>query len=124
MVRKGLFNRVKNEPTKRRFLVSTIRKGDIFETGVFVANFFYMPRRLAQPDLAVVTHSQEEAWELHYKMTVRLTKEHPMRVLQDYIQAAEAASASPRINKSPRPVCTIMPPRKASGLLMIIAVTN
>jgi hypothetical protein len=98
MVKRGLFNRVKNQPTKRRFLVSTIRKGDIFETGVFVANFFYMPRRLAQPDLAVVTHSQEEAWELHYKMTVRLTKEHPMRVMQDYLQAAEAeaATAPPR----------------------------
>jgi DNA-binding MarR family transcriptional regulator len=94
MERKGLFNKVKNRPTRRRFLVSTIRKGDeVFETGVFVANFFYIPRHLSQPDLAVVTHSQDEALELHYKMTARLTEEHPMRVLQDYIQATEAASA-------------------------------
>ena len=94
MVRKGLFNKVKNTPTRRKFVVSTIRKGDdVFETGVFVANFFYIPRRLSQPDLAVVTHSQDEAWELHYKLTVRLTKEHPIRVMQDYIQATEAATA-------------------------------
>ena len=94
MERKGLFNKVKNRPTRRRFLVSTIRKGgDVFETGVFVANFFYIPRRLSQPDLAVVTHSQDEAWELHYKLTVRLTEEHPMRVMQDYLQAGEAATA-------------------------------
>ncbi len=76
--------------------MSTIRKGDVFETGVFVANFFYMPRRLSQPDLAAVTHSQEEAWELHYKLTVRLTHEHPMRVMQDYIQAAETETAPPQ----------------------------
>jgi hypothetical protein len=96
MVKKGLFNKVKNKPTRRKFLVSTIRKGDVFETGVFVANFFYLPRRLSQPDLALETHSQEEAWELHYKLTVRLTAEHPMRVMQDYLQADEAATASPQ----------------------------
>lgn len=90
MVRKGLFNKVKNRPTRRKFLVSTIRKDeDIFETGVFVANFFYIPRHLSKPDLAVVTHSQDEAWEMHYKLTARLTEEHPVRVMQDYLQPAE-----------------------------------
>ena len=83
---KGLFNKVKNKPTRRRFLVSTIRKDeDNFETAVFVANFFYIPRRLSQPDLAIITHDKDEAWELHYKLTVRLTQEHPMRVMQDYL---------------------------------------
>ena len=96
MKRKGLFNKVKNKATRRKFLVSTIRKGDVFETGVFVANFFYIPRHISQPDLAVVTHSQDEAWELHYKLTVRLTEEHPIRVMQDYLQAAEAATAPPQ----------------------------
>jgi hypothetical protein len=94
MEQKGLFNKVKNRPTRRRFLVSTIRKGDdVFETGVFVANFFYIPRHLSQPDLAVETRSRDQALELHYKLTVRLTEEHPMRVMQDYLQAAEAATA-------------------------------
>jgi hypothetical protein len=94
MERKGLFNKVKNRPTRRKFLVSTIRKGeDVFETGVFVANFFYIPRHLSQPDLAVVTHTRDEAWELHYKLTVRLTEEHPVRVMQDYLQAAESPPA-------------------------------
>lgn len=78
-------------------MVSTIRKGDdVFETGVFVANFFYIPRHLSQPDLAVVTHSQDEALKLHYKLTARLTEEHPMRVMQDYLQAAEAPAAPPQ----------------------------
>jgi hypothetical protein len=91
MERKGLFNKVKNRPTRRKFLVSTIRKGeDVFETGVFVANFFYIPRSLSHPDLAVVTHSEDEAWELHCKLIVRLTEEHPIRVMQDYLQAAES----------------------------------
>jgi hypothetical protein len=91
--KKGLFNRVKNKATRRKFLISTIRKGDdAFETGVFVANFFYIPRHLSQPDLAVETQSWDEAFTLHYKLTVRLTEEHPMRVMQDYLQAAEAAT--------------------------------
>jgi hypothetical protein len=89
---KGLFNKVKNKATRRKFVVSTIRKGDeVFETGVFVANFFYIPRRLSQPDLAVATHSWDEAWALHYKLTVRLTEEHPMRVMQDYFEPASSA---------------------------------
>ena len=97
MAEKGLFHKVKNKPTRRRFVVSTIRKDeDVFETGVFVANFFYIPRRLTRPDLAVETNSQDEAWELHYKLTIRLTEEHPMRVMQDYLQAAEAATTPPQ----------------------------
>jgi hypothetical protein len=94
---KGLFNKVKNKATRRKFLVSTIRKGDdVFETGIFVANFLYIPRHLSQPDLAVVTHSQDEALAIHYKLTARLTEEHPMRVMQDYLQADEATTASPQ----------------------------
>jgi hypothetical protein len=91
---KGLFNRVKNKPTRRRFLVSTIRKDeDAFETAVFVANFFYMPRSLSRPDLAIVTRDKDEAWELHYKLTVRLTQEHPIRVMQDYLEPSPAEPA-------------------------------
>jgi hypothetical protein len=94
MASKGLFNKVKNRITRGKFLVSTIRKGDdVFETGVFVANFFYIPRHLSQPDLTVITHSQDEAWELHYKLAVRLTEEHPIRVMQDYLKAAESTTA-------------------------------
>ena len=94
---KGLFNKVKNKATRRRFLVSTICKGDdVFETGVFVANFFYIPRRLSQPDLAVETNSQDEALKLHYRLTARLTEEHPMRVMQDYLKATESATAPPQ----------------------------
>jgi hypothetical protein len=89
---KGLFNKVKNKATRRKFVVSTIRKGnDIFETGVFVANFFYIPRHLSQPDLAVETHSQDEALKVHYKLAARLTEEHPMRVMQDYFGTASSA---------------------------------
>jgi hypothetical protein len=92
MERKGLFNKVKNKATRRKFVVSTIRKGDdVFETGVFVANFFYIPRHLSQPDLALVTHSRDEALTLHYKLTARFTEEHPMRVMQDYFETASSA---------------------------------
>jgi hypothetical protein len=90
--KKGLFNKVKNKATRRRFLVSTIRKGeDVFETGVFVANLFYIPRHLSQPDLAVETRSWDEAFTLHYRLTVRLTEEHPMRVMHDYFETASSA---------------------------------
>ena len=82
MAAKGLFNKVKNLPTRRRFVVSTIRKGeDLFETAVFAANFFYVPRHLSKPDLTVETHSQDEAWDLHYQIAVRLAKEYPGQAL-------------------------------------------
>jgi len=87
MAEKGLFNKVKNRPTRRRFVVSTIRKDEnLFETAVFEANFFYLPRRRNQPDLALSTSTPEEAWELHAKLTVRLTHEFPARLIQEYCE--------------------------------------
>ncbi len=85
MAAKGLFNKVKNLPTRRRFVVSTIKKGEgLFETAVFEANFFYIPRHLSKPDLAVETHTQDEAWELHHRLANRLAKEYPGKVFEDY----------------------------------------
>lgn len=82
---KGLFNKVKNLPTRRRFVVSTICKGDnAFETAVFEANFFYLPRSWSRPALVVVTDTKDEAWDTHYLLTVRLTKEYPLRIFQEY----------------------------------------
>jgi hypothetical protein len=82
---KGLFNKVKNLPTRRRFVVSTIRTGqDLFETAVFEANFCYLPRRWSQPNLALKTHSVNEAWELHYLLTARLTREYPDHLFREY----------------------------------------
>jgi len=82
---KGLFNKVKNLPTRKRFVVSTIRKGDnLFETAVFEANFFYLPRSWSQPALVVVRDTKDEAWDTHHLLTVRLTKEYPLRIFQEY----------------------------------------
>jgi hypothetical protein len=85
MAMKGLFNKVKNRPTRRKFVVSTIRKDEcVFETAIFETNFFYLPRRWSQPDLAVMTSSRDEAWDLHYRLTDRLAKEYPGRLLEEY----------------------------------------
>jgi hypothetical protein len=85
MAEKGLFNKVKNRPTRRRFVVSTIRKDeDLFETAVFEANFFYLPRSWNQPELTLESSTPEEAWDLHAKLTVRLTHEYPARLIQEY----------------------------------------
>lgn len=82
---KGLFNKIKNLLTRQRFVVSTIRKDDnVFETAVFEANFFYLPRSWSRPALAVVSATQEEAWEFHYLLTSRLTKEYPGHIFQEY----------------------------------------
>jgi hypothetical protein len=82
---KGLFNKIKNLPTRRRFVVSTIRKGDnAFETAVFEANFFYLPRSWSRPVLVVPATTKDEAWETHYLLTDRLTKEYPLRIFQEY----------------------------------------
>jgi hypothetical protein len=90
---KGLFNKIKNQPTRRKFVVSTIRKGDdVFETAVFEANFFYLPRSWSHPDLAIQTATRDEAWELHYRLTARFTQEHPLRLLQEYHDNLRAAS--------------------------------
>jgi len=95
MTEKGLFHKVKNRPTRRRFVVSTIRKDEnLFETAIFEANFFYLPRRRNQPDLALETSTPEEAWELHGKLTVRLTHEYPARIIQEYLEAAPASPAA------------------------------
>ncbi len=82
---KGLFNKVKNQPTRRRFVISTIRKAqDRFETAVFEANFFYLPRSWSRPSLAVQTQSVKEAWSLHYLLTARLTREYPDKLFREY----------------------------------------
>jgi hypothetical protein len=85
MAAKGLFNKVKNLPTRRRFVVSTIRKDEnLFETAVFEANFFYLPRRWSTPDLTVETHTKDDAWDMHFHLTTRLTQEYPAQVLKEY----------------------------------------
>jgi hypothetical protein len=85
MAVKGLFNKVKNLPTRRRFVVSTIKKGEgCFETAIFEANFFYLPRRWSRPDLTVETPTKDEAWELHYRLTARLAQEYPPRLFKEY----------------------------------------
>jgi len=85
MAMKGLFNKIKNGPTRRRFVVSTIKKTEgLFETAVFEANFFYLPRSLSRPALAIETHTRDAAWEVHYRLTTRLTQEYPARLFEEY----------------------------------------
>ncbi|OGP69569.1 MAG: hypothetical protein A2Z73_02185 [Deltaproteobacteria bacterium RBG_13_60_28] len=82
---KGLFNKVKNVPTRRRFVVSTIRKGEnAFETAVFAANFFYLPRSWSRPEFIVATDTVEKAWDTHYLLAARLSQEYPLRIFQEY----------------------------------------
>lgn len=82
---KGLFNKVRNRQTNQRFVVSTIRKGEaLFETAVFAANFLYIPRSLKRPALVVETHTKDEAWDMHYHITARLTVEYPPRLFQEF----------------------------------------
>ncbi len=82
---KGLFSKVKNLPTRQRFVVSTIRKSDeLFETAVFAANLLFIPRHLSKPELAVETHSQDEAWDLHYEIAARLAQEYPAKLFEEY----------------------------------------
>jgi len=84
---KGLFNKVKNRPTRQRFVVSTIRKGpELFETAVFAANFFYLPRSWSKPALTITTRDLDEAWDNHYRLTTRLTTEYPIHLFQEYQQ--------------------------------------
>jgi hypothetical protein len=92
MAEKGLFNKVKNRPTRRRFVVSTIRKDEnLYETAIFEANFFYLPRRRNQPDLALSTSTPGEAWELHAKLAVRFTHEFPARLIREYCETPPSA---------------------------------
>ncbi len=82
---KGLFNKVRNQPTRRRFVVSTIRKDkDLFETAVFEVNFFYLPRRWSNPDLAVEIRGKDQAWDLHHQLAARLAQEYPARLFEEY----------------------------------------
>ena len=82
---KGLFSKVRNRPTRRRFVVSTIRKDEyLFETAVFEATFFYIPKSLSHPVLAVETCTKDEAWELHHLLAARLKEEYPPKLFQEY----------------------------------------
>jgi hypothetical protein len=82
---KGLFNKVKNLPTRQRYVVSTIRKADhVFETAVFAANFLYIPRSLKTPVFVLETHTQDEAWEAHHHITARLAREYPSRLFEEF----------------------------------------
>jgi hypothetical protein len=82
---KGLFNKVKNRNTRQRFVVSTIRRGDdLFETAVFAATLLFIPKSMSKPEMTVKTHSQDEAWEMHYRITDRLTTELPARLFQEF----------------------------------------
>lgn len=85
MAPKGLFNKIKNLPTRRRFAVSTIKKGEgLFETAVFEANFFGLPRSWSKPALTVASRTQDEAWDLHQLLAARLAKEYPTRIFEEY----------------------------------------
>ena len=87
MAEKGLFNKVKNKPTRQKFVVSTIRKDeDLFETAIFATNFFYLPRRWDQPEFIVTSSTPAEAWDLHAKLAVRLTHEFPARIIKEYCE--------------------------------------
>ena len=87
LTRKGLFNKVKNLPTRRRFVVSTIKKGeDLFETAVFEVNFFYLPQHWDRPEFTVTSSTPAEAWDLHAKLAVRLIHEYPARIIQEYLE--------------------------------------
>lgn len=82
---KGLFNKVKNRHTRRRYVVSTIRQGEnLFETAVFAATLLYFPKTLSKPELTVKTRTQDEAWDMHYLITARLTTEYPARLFQEF----------------------------------------
>jgi len=82
---KGLFNKVKNRYTRQRFVVSTIRKEeDVFETAVFAATLLYVPKSLKNPDMTVQTQTEDEAWNMHYEITARLTQEYPARLFQEF----------------------------------------
>ncbi len=82
----GLFNKIKNKPTGRRFLVSTIKKDDqTFETAVFRANIFFLPQgfRLTNPCLVKETKDPEEADRFHRTLSDRLKTEFPERLFQE-----------------------------------------
>jgi hypothetical protein len=86
---KGLFKKICNGPTRQRFVVSTIRKGDnLYETAVFEASFFYFPKRLSRPALTVQTQTREQAWDMHYRLSERLAEEYPAKLFEEYRRPA------------------------------------
>jgi len=85
---KGLFNKIKNRNTRQRFVVSTIRREDgLFETAVFAATLLYIPKSLSSPEIKIESHSQDEAWDMHYRIMERLTTEFPARLFQEFSQS-------------------------------------
>ncbi len=81
---KGLFNKIKNPLNRCRYVVSTIKKAEgVYETAVFEATLFYFPKHLSQPALAKETHTKDEAWDFHYQVVSRLTREYPPRLFQE-----------------------------------------
>lgn len=85
----GLFNKVRNKLTGRRFLISTIKKDErTFETAVFRANFLYLPEgfRLKNPCLVKQTCDPQEAENLHRTLALRLVSEYPERLFQEYVE--------------------------------------
>ena len=83
----GLFHRVKNKLTGKRFLISTIKKDDnTYETAVFPANFFYLPQglKLANPSLVKPSQNPEEADWIHRTLSQRLQMEFPERLFQEF----------------------------------------
>jgi hypothetical protein len=83
----GLFNRIRNKLTRRRYLISTIKKDEkTYETAVFAANFLYLPSGLTlkTPLLLVKSSNPEEADKLHKILTKLLITEFPPRVFQEY----------------------------------------
>lgn len=82
---KGLFHKVKNGPTRRRYVVSTVRKAEnLFETAIFETNLLYLPRRWNRPDFLLETHTPDAAWEAHHRLATRLAREYPGRLFGDY----------------------------------------
>jgi c-di-GMP-related signal transduction protein len=83
----GLFHKIKNRPTGRRFLVSTIKKDDnTYETAVFPANFFYLPQgfKLANPSLVRKSRDPQESEQIHHSLSERLKTEFPERLFQEF----------------------------------------
>jgi diphthamide synthase (EF-2-diphthine--ammonia ligase) len=85
---KGLFNKVRNRPTRRRYVVSTILKetGE-FETAVFETNFFYIPRSFSRPALCIQNDSKDDAWALHHQLAARLAQEYPVKLFEELRRA-------------------------------------
>jgi hypothetical protein len=92
---KGLFNKVRNRLTRKRYVISTVRQGEgLFETAVFETNFFYLPCNWSRPNLAVPTHTRDAAWDLHHLLVERLTREYPDRLFLEYQKGFSSSRAS------------------------------